>query len=928
MHSFTRRRVSSKMRPLTPCVDFLEARQLLSTATTMGPVSLSASAHVAYPMFQFDPSVSNASPPSSAFTPSQIRTAYGFNNISFGAVQGNGAGETIAIVDAYSDPNIQADLNAFDAQFGLPSVTVTQVNENGGTSLPATDSTGGWELEESLDVEWAHAIAPGAQITLVAASSSNDNDLLAGVTYAASHANVVSMSWGGGEFSGETSYDSDFAHAGVVFTASSGDAGAPISWPAASPNVVSVGGTALSLGSGSVYAGESGWTGSGGGPSAYENRPAYQSGVVTQTTKRANPDVAYDASPNTGFAVYDSVAYQGTSYGWIQLGGTSAGAPQWAALVAIADQGRALSSQPALNSTSSQEALTTLYANANTADFHDVTTGSSTGSPSYSAGTGYDYVTGIGSPVANLVVQSLDGGSATPVTNDHLVLSGSTTETAGASFNITVVAQNSSNATDAGYLGTIHFSSSDVQAGLPANYTFTAADAGSHTFSITLKTAGGQSVSAVDTTNSSVAGTLAGITVSPATASQFILSGGSSTATAGTSQTITVTAKDAFGNTATGYAGTVQLTSSDTAAVLPAAYAFTTADKGVHTLTFTLETAGTQSITVSSTPTGITATQSGIAVTPAAPINLSVTPVSSTQIKLTWTSAAGDTGYLIERSSNGTTGWTQIGSTAAGVTSYQDSGLSAATAYYYRVRATGGSLNSAYSNVANATTAGSPTSPGVTDTIWANSYTPSENAYAAGSYDVGVKFTTNVAGTVTGARFYEQTWMYGYSHTGYLWSSTGTLLASATFNKETGSGWQQVNFSSPVAVSANTVYIVSFSTGGGYFGITTSFFNNSGVSNGPLQALANGASGADGVYGSGSSFPSTSGSGMNFWADVAFSPTASPSVTPQSQTQTFGLIAPGGPAASINAATAQIATTKAASTRSLSEYCLWPTRFE
>ena len=134
--------------------------------------------------------------------------AYGFNSITFNGTAGTGSGETIAIVDAYNDPNIQSDLNTFDTQFGLPATTVTRVNETGGTSYPASDPTGGWELEESLDVEWAHAMAPGASIMLVEASSANDTDLLAAVSYAAAHANVVSMSWGGSEFSGETSYDS------------------------------------------------------------------------------------------------------------------------------------------------------------------------------------------------------------------------------------------------------------------------------------------------------------------------------------------------------------------------------------------------------------------------------------------------------------------------------------------------------------------------------------------------------------------------------------------------------------------------------------------------------------------------------------------------------------------------------------------------
>ncbi len=141
--------------------------------------------------------------------------------------------------------DIQADLNTFDSQYGLPATTVIRVNETGGMSYPPSDPTGGWELEESLDVEWAHAMAPGASIMLVEASSANDSDLLTAVKYASAHANVVSMSWGSGEFLGETGYDSYFSQAGVAFVASSGDAGAPASWPAASPDILSVGGTAL-----------------------------------------------------------------------------------------------------------------------------------------------------------------------------------------------------------------------------------------------------------------------------------------------------------------------------------------------------------------------------------------------------------------------------------------------------------------------------------------------------------------------------------------------------------------------------------------------------------------------------------------------------------------------------------------------------------
>jgi NPCBM/NEW2 domain len=356
-------------------------------------------------------------------------------------------------------------------------------------------------------------------------------------------------------------------------------------------NVLSVGGTALTVDAGNNWSSEVGWSGSGGGPSGYESQPSYQTGVVTQTSSaRATPDVAYDASPSTGVSVYDSIPYNGQILDWVVVGGTSAGAPQWSALLAIADQGRALSGQSALDSTNPQEVMNILYSNPT--DFHDITSGTSTGNPQYSAGPGYDYVTGMGTPIANLVVGSLVGTPAAP--HDTLALTtASTTETAGQSFNLTVTAQQPGGGTDTGYVGTVHFTSSDVQAGLPADFTFAASDDGTYTFAVTLKTAGSQSITATDTATPAINGTLSGISVSPAAASQLVLSGLSSTATAGAALNFTVTAEDPYGNVATDYTGTVQFTSSDTAASLPANYTFTNANQGVQTFTLTFETPGT-----------------------------------------------------------------------------------------------------------------------------------------------------------------------------------------------------------------------------------------------------------------------------------------------------------------------------------------------
>src|SRR5262249_55210321 len=161
-------------------------------------------------------------------------------------------------------------------------------------------------------------------------------------------------------------------HAGVTFVASSGDAGAPDSYPAASPNVLAVGGTTLSLSSSGTILSESGWSGSGGGISSGEAQPSYQKGVVTPTsTPRANPDVAYDAAPNTGFSVYDTYN-NSVSAPWSQFGGTSDAAPQWAALIAIADQGRALAGLAALDGPG--QTLPRLYS-VPASDFHDITSG-------------------------------------------------------------------------------------------------------------------------------------------------------------------------------------------------------------------------------------------------------------------------------------------------------------------------------------------------------------------------------------------------------------------------------------------------------------------------------------------------------------------------------------------------------------------------
>ncbi len=375
----------------------LEGRQLMSAA------------HVVSPAVE----VLAASSTVTGYTPAQITAGYGLTGLTYGTAAADGTGQTIALVDAYNDPDIAADLATFSTAFGLATPNLTVVSQTGSTTaLPTTDAD--WAQEISLDVEWAHAIAPGAKLLLVEADSDSTDDLTAAVDYARTVAgvSVVSMSWGTTEFSDETSYDSYFTtpsgHTGVTFVAAAGDDGSAdgAEWPAAAAGVVSVGGTTLTLSTDGTYESETGWADGGGGASVYEGEAAFQYSAQ-RTGYRTTPDVAWDASVDTGVAVYDSVSDDGSS-GWLEFGGTSAGAPQWSALIAVADQGRAAAGLGTLDgATNTLPTLYGLYAHKSTdaADYNDITSGST--SQSVSATTGYDEVSGIGTPRAAELVAAL-----------------------------------------------------------------------------------------------------------------------------------------------------------------------------------------------------------------------------------------------------------------------------------------------------------------------------------------------------------------------------------------------------------------------------------------------------------------------------------------------------------------------------------------
>lgn len=323
----------------------------------------------------------SASTSPSGYGPVQFRTAYALPSTAPGS-------PTIGIVDAYDDPNIEHDLVVYSTHYALPSCTTAngcfkKVNQTGGISYPRTDS--GWALEISLDVQITHALCPNCHILLVEATTTSFSNLMAAEDYARAHATVVSNSWGGSEFSSETTstYDGHFNVTGKPITFSSGDSGYGVEYPAASRYVTAVGGTTLTLNSNNTRKNETVWSGAGSGCSAYEGKPSWQKD--SRCIRRTVADVAADANPNTGAAIYDTVRYQGAS-GWFQVGGTSLASPIIASTYALA--GNAPST------------IDGSYPYSHTTYLYDVTAGSNGSSDTYlSQGTvGYDGPTGNGTP--------------------------------------------------------------------------------------------------------------------------------------------------------------------------------------------------------------------------------------------------------------------------------------------------------------------------------------------------------------------------------------------------------------------------------------------------------------------------------------------------------------------------------------------------
>jgi len=349
-------------------------------------------------------------------TPASLGCIYGLVPASPGCnpntttVNPSGGSQTIAIVDAYDYPAAASDLAVFSAQFGLPAPNASNftVVYASGTE-PPSDPTGGWESEEALDIEQAHAMAPYAHIYLVEANSNSNSDLYPAVQVAANYVvcgksacphggpgrGEISMGWGTSEYSDEASSDFYFRHDGVVYFAAAGDAPGTF-YPCVSPNVVCVGGTSTAR---SIFTGnflyEVAWQEAAGGFSYYEPRPFYQNsiGSIVGPT-RGVPDVAFDGDINTGVWNYDSVPYEVAPGefepgGWFIDGGTSVGAPSVAGIVNAAGHFY----------DSSFAELETIYSHHPGAPgFMDIQRGYCGPYVTFAATPGWDFCTGVGSP--------------------------------------------------------------------------------------------------------------------------------------------------------------------------------------------------------------------------------------------------------------------------------------------------------------------------------------------------------------------------------------------------------------------------------------------------------------------------------------------------------------------------------------------------
>jgi subtilase family serine protease len=362
-------------------------------------------------------------PSGNVLTPWNFYDYYGFNqlnNTGRGGYDVNGNGQTIAIIDAYGNPNIQDDLDYFCSQMGLPSTNVSvyyplgqpnwnSISNNQSLSADAVS----WSLETNLDVQYAHAMSLSAKIVLVVSPNASFDNLGHCVRYAVSGlgADVVSMSYGATEtnYFYTSNYDTlTYNNLSAAYVASAGDEGSEVNYPASSQYVLSVGGTVISGGDSRNYHGapgpysETGWSGSGGGISLYQNLPAYQIGW-SAASRRSVPDVSYNAGATCLVYFKNPVT---NIAGWYYVLGTSAGAPQWAAIIANRNSaGYSVKNIKTINAD-----LYNIAKKDYAGSFNDITTGNN----GFPASVGYDLITGLGSPRVNNIFPPLVTPTPTP----------------------------------------------------------------------------------------------------------------------------------------------------------------------------------------------------------------------------------------------------------------------------------------------------------------------------------------------------------------------------------------------------------------------------------------------------------------------------------------------------------------------------------
>jgi kumamolisin len=389
------------MRLITVVTILLASVTLLSGQVRVGngiyppssierPEDVGVNMHTNYILYAPTGSIVPAAQPAGE-TPASLGCVYNLvsNPVSGCPINGTtqvptGGSGVIVIVDAYDYPSAAADLATFSNTFGLPQANFSVVYASG--RKPTNGCRSGWQGEEALDIEWAHAMAPNAQIVLMEASSASNSALYAAVTaansYIAAHGGKgeVSMSWGGSETSSETGSDHYFTQSGVVYFASSGDSPGVI-YPSSSVNVVSAGGTQVNRNSSGAYTSQSAWSSGGGGASAYESRPSFQNAIQSIVgSKRGTPDLSFDSSGGSPVAVYNSNCYGG----WLEVYGTSVASPSLAGII---------NSAGAFHTSSNAE-NTVIYSNLGFPQyFTDVTSGSC---GTHSAATGWDFCTGVG----------------------------------------------------------------------------------------------------------------------------------------------------------------------------------------------------------------------------------------------------------------------------------------------------------------------------------------------------------------------------------------------------------------------------------------------------------------------------------------------------------------------------------------------------